>query len=256
MSSVDGRFVWYELMTTDLGAARTFYDQVVGWQAMETQMPGHPYWMFTVDKAPIGGLMDLPQDARRMGAPPSWIGYVYASDVDAAAAKASALGGKLLVEPKDIPNVGRFAIVADPGGAVFGLLQSSQPEQVQAPEQAAPGRVGWHELYAGNLDAALAFYTGLFGWEKKDAMPMGEMGVYQIFGVGDAALGGMMTKPPMVPVAHWGYYFNVGNIDEAAERVRSAGGQIVMGPQEVPGGDLILQGVDPQGAHFALVGKR
>ena len=85
---------------------------------------------------------------------------------------------------------------------------------------------------------------------------MGEMGLYQMFGTTESTLGGMMTKPPMIPVAHWNYYFNVGNIDEVSERVKSAGGQIVHGPQEVPGGGFILKGVDPQGASFALLGSR
>ena len=116
--------------------------------------------------------------------------------------------------------------------------------------------MGWHELYASDHAAVFDFYAGLFGWEKKDALDMGEMGVYQMFGTADVTLGGMMTKPPMIPVAHWNYYFNVGNIDQAGERVQSAGGQIVQGPMEVPGGSFIVMGVDPQGAHFSLVGSR
>ncbi len=116
--------------------------------------------------------------------------------------------------------------------------------------------MGWHELYASDAASDFDFYAGLFGWQKKDSMDMGEMGVYQVFGTADTTLGGMMNKPPMVPVANWHYYFNVGNIDQAAERVRSAGGQVVLGPQEVPGGSFILMGVDPQGALFALLGSR
>jgi predicted enzyme related to lactoylglutathione lyase len=90
---------------------------------------------------------------------------------------------------------------------------------------------------------------------KKDSMDMGPGGSYDMFGVGDVTLGGMMNKMPELPVPAWGYYFNVGNINEAAERVRAGGGQVVNGPMEVPGGgQWILQGVDPQGAHFALLG--
>ena len=256
MADPKGRFVWYELMTTDLAAARAFYGPVVGWQASDSEMPGMQYWMFKVGERPVAGLMDLPEDARKMGTPPSWIGYVWVPDLDAAVAKAASSGGTVYVQPTDIPNVGRFAIVADPGGAVLGLFKSANPADDQAPDQDAPGGVGWHELYAGDLASAFAFYAGLFGWEKKDAMDMGEMGTYQIFGTADTALGGMMTKPPMIPMPYWGYYFRVGNIDEAAERVKASGGQILNGPMEVPGGDFILQGLDPQGAAFALVGTR
>jgi uncharacterized protein len=252
MSDLNGRFVWYELMTTDLAAARAFYGQVVGWHAIDAQMPGQDYWIFTVGEKPVAGLMARPEDAP----PPSWSGYVAVEDVDAAAAKVTAAGGTVHVPPTDIPDVGRFSIVADPHGARLGLITSANPEQDQPAPPGERGGVAWHELYAGDLASAFAFYAGLFGWEEKDALDMGEMGVYRIFGIADTTLGGMMTKPPTVPAAQWSYYFKVGNIDEAGERVRAAGGQIVYGPQEVPGGDFILMGVDPQGASFALVGSR
>ena len=256
MSDANGRFVWYELMTTDLAAARAFYSQVVGWNAVDAQMPGADYWMFTAGEKPVAGLMNLPEDARKMGTPPSWIGYVQVADVDATAAKVTASGGIVHVPPTDIPNIGRFSIVADPYGAALGLFKSANPEEDQLPSPEERGRVGWHELYAGDLASAFEFYSGLFGWQKKDAMDMGEMGIYQIFGTADTTLGGMMTKSPMEPVPHWNYYFNVGNIDEAAERVKSAGGQVVFGPDPVPGGAFILMATDPQGAVFALFGSR
>jgi len=256
MSDPNGRFVWYELMSTDLAAAREFYGRVVGWQAVDAQMPGMHYWIFRADEKPVAGLMDLPEDARQMGAPPTWIGYVGVPDVDATTAKVTANGGRVYRPPTDIPNVGRFSIVADPQGAVLALFKSANPEQDQPPSQDAKGGVRWHELYAADQASAFDFYAKVFGWEKKDAMDMGEMGTYQIFGTADTMLGGMMNKPPMVPVANWHYYFNVGNIDEAAEHVRSAGGQVVHGPQEVPGGGFVVMGVDPQGALFALMGSR
>jgi predicted enzyme related to lactoylglutathione lyase len=256
MSAPNERFVWYELMTTDAAAARAFYGKVVGWQPVNAQMPGVDYWMFNAGEKAVAGLMNQPEESRASGAPPSWIGYVGVADVNRTAAKVTASGGTVCVPPTEIPNVGCFAIVADPQGASLGLFKSAHPEQDPLPEQEGAGHVGWHELYAGDLGPAFDFYAGLFGWEKKDAMDMGEMGTYQIFGTADVALGGMMTKPPHIPVALWNYYFNVGNIDEAGERVRSAGGQIVMGPQEVPGGMWILMAVDPQGAGFSLLGNR
>ena len=251
-----GRFVWYELMTTDLPAARAFYGRVVGWNTVDAKMPGMDYWMFAAGEKTVAGAMTLPEEARKMGAPPSWMGYVAVPDVDASAARATAKGGAVHVPPMDIPGVGRFAIIADPQGAAIALFKSSNPAEDEPHVLGTPGFVGWHELYADDQATVFPFYAELFGWEKKDAMDMGEMGTYQIFGIGDKSLGGMMNKPPMVPATYWSYYFNVGNIDEAAERVASAGGRILHGPTEVPGGGWILQAMDPQGAAFALLGSR
>jgi predicted enzyme related to lactoylglutathione lyase len=256
MAAETGRFVWYELMTTDIEAAKAFYTKVVGWGVQDSQMPGMQYWMYTMGDAQLAGLMDLPQEARQMGTPPSWIGYVLVENVDTSAELATQNGGRVYVPGTDIPGVGRFAIVADPAGAALGLLQSANPEQDMLPDQRAPGRVGWHELYGDDPSTGFDFYAKLFGWQKQESMDMGDMGAYQIFGKGEGQLGGMMRKPPMVPVSYWAYYFNVGNIDEAAERVKSAGGQILNGPMDVPGGGWIVQGMDPQGAAFALFGTK
>ena len=119
----------------------------------------------------------------------------------------------------------------------------------------APGRVGWHELLAADWEKALAFYGELFGWQKADA-DVGAMGTYQLFSAGGQTIGGMVTKPPTVPVPFWLYYFNIGDIDAAAKRVTAGGGQILDGPLELPGGSWIVQCTDPQGAMFALEGKR
>jgi hypothetical protein len=256
MANHHGRFVWYELMTTDLPAAREFYGRVVGWNPVDAKMPGWDYWMFNAGQTPVAGAMVLPDEARSMGVPPSWTGYVAVDDVDAAAAKVTANDGAVQVPPRDIPTVGRFAVVSDPHGAPLALFKPANPDQDLPADQEAQGHVGWNELHAGDLAADFDYYARLFGWQKKDAMDMGEMGVYQMFGLGNDTLGGMMTKTPDTPMPVWNYYFNVGNIDEAADRVKSAGGQVIFGPEAVPGDMFILMGVDPQGAHFALLGTR
>jgi len=257
MSTSHGRFVWHELMTTNTGAAKAFYGDVVGWGTQDVPMPGMTYTLFTVGETHVSGLMDLPEDARNMGAPPSWVGYVAVDDVDATAEHAKRLGGTVHVPPRDIPNVGRFSIIADPQGATLGLLfRSSNPGQDQPPELGSAGRTGWNELLATNWETAFAFYGELFGWRKAEAVPIGEMGVYQLFSAGGLPIGGMFTKPPMVPVPFWLYYFTVSDIDAAATRVTASGGQILNGPMEVPGGSWIVQCRDPQGAMFALVGAR
>jgi predicted enzyme related to lactoylglutathione lyase len=256
MSDAHGRFVWYELMTTDKKAAQAFYADVVGWGTQDTDMPGMTYTMFTAAEVPVCGLMDLPENARTMGAPPSWIGYVGVDDVDASAEQIKRLGGTLHMPPMDIPNVGRFAVSADPQGATIALFKWNGAQTEQTPEPGTPGRVGWHELLAADWEKAFAYYNKLFGWQKSDAMDMGAMGTYQLFAHGGQAIGGMFNKPPAVPVPFWLYYFNVGDIDAAIKRVAAGGGKIVKGPMEVPGGAWIIQGLDPQGAMFALVGPK
>ncbi len=255
MVNSHGRFVWYELMTTDMEAAKVFYAKVVGWGTRDASMPGMAYTLFTAGEASVSGLMDLPEDARKMGAKPSWIGYVGVNDVDAAADRIKHLGGAVYVPPKDIPNISRFSVVADPQRATLALFKWLKPRQDQPPELGTPGRVGWHELLAADWEQALAFYGELFGWQKADA-EIGAMGTYQLFSAGGQTIGGMFTKPPMVPVSFWLYYFNIGDIDAAAKRVKAGSGQILNGPIEVPGGNWIVQCTDPQGAMFALVGRR
>jgi uncharacterized protein len=193
MSELQGRFVWYELLATDTGAAKGFYTKVVGWATQPGPASGMDYTLFTAAELPAAGLMLQPEDARKMGAPPSWIGYVAVDDVDTTTEQVKRLGGTVHVPPCDIPNVGRFSVLADPQKAVFALFKSSQTCEVQPPEPDAAGHIGWHELLAADWEKAFGFYSELFGWQKSDAMPMGEMGTYQMFSVGGQAIGGMFT---------------------------------------------------------------
>lgn len=256
MSSSHGRFVWYELMTTDTTAAEAFYRGVMGWKAQDSGMPDMRYTILSVGDIPMGGLMALPEEARAAGARPAWIGYIAVDDVDATAARVTEAGGAVHHGPDDIPGVGRFAVVADPHGAVFTLFRSTVEGPPPVP-CGTLGHAGWRELYAKDGAAAFGFYADLFGWTKTEAFDMGPMGVYQLFATDDGtASGGMMTKPETVPAPFWLYYFAVDNIDSAMERVQSGGGQILNGPMEVPGGQWIIQCLDPQGVMFALVGPR
>ncbi len=248
-----GKFVWYELMTTDLQAAEAFYRAVIGWSAGDAGMPHMRYTIVSAGETPVGGLMELPQDARAAGAQPAWVGYVGVDDVDATAARIKQMHGTVHRQPADIPDVGRFAIVSDPHGAMFALFKPASQPPASSPPADAPGHVGWHELYAGDLEPDFKFYSDLFGWTKADAMNMGPMGVYQLFAWGGQAVGGMMTKPASLPAPFWTYYFNVPDINAAKARVEAGRGQIINGPMQVPGGSWIVQCIDPQGAMFALV---
>ncbi|MCX5519593.1 VOC family protein [Kaistia defluvii] len=259
MTGQASRFVWYELMTTDPAGARLFYGSVVGWGTRDASQPGMAYTLFTVGENPVAGLMDLPGQARKAGAPPNWIGYVSVADVDAAAARAASLGGAVHVPPADIPQVGRFAVVSDPQKAVFTLF-SPLPMQVppEDPEPGTPGHIGWHELYAEDWQRAFEFYAAMFGWQKGEPIDMGDMGTYQLFTTanGSMPIGGMFDKPRHMPAPFWLFYFNVDDIDAALTRVDGGGGKRLNGPMQVPDGDWVAQYMDPQGAIFALVGKR
>jgi predicted enzyme related to lactoylglutathione lyase len=250
-ATVRGRFVWHELMTTDTKSAASFYSKVVGWK---TQAWEHDpsYTTFIANGRPMAGLMLLPEDAKAMGAPPSWLIYIGTADVDEAARQAASLGGKILRAATDIPTIGRFAVIQDPQGAVFAAFTPNQtPESDTEP---GVGDFSWHELPTTDWRAAVTFYRQLFGWEPISSMDMGpEMGTYQMYGLKGKTLGGMFNKPKqMAGPPAWLPYITVPDSKKAAATVKKLGGQVVNGPMEVPGGGWIAQGVDLQGAMFAV----
>lgn len=252
-----GRPLWYELMTTDRAAAESFYKTVVGWGTAPFEGAPDPYTMWTRGETPVGGVMALPKELRDMGVPPHWMMYVGVPKLEDAAAHVQQLGGSAISPVIDVPTVGRMQTMKDPQGGAFSIYEPSQPPQ--RPE-AVPevGDASWHELYTTDAEAALKFYQTLFGWKSTETMDMGPMGKYYMFGRELGSMGGMMTKTPdmaQVPTA-WAIYFRVPDVHAAAEKVKANGGKIVNGPMEVPGGDWIVQGVDPQGAMFALHHKK
>ena len=257
MPAQKGYFVWCELTTTDVASAVDFYRSVVGWDAQDPGLPGIQYMVLNTGGVGVGGIMQLPEAACAAGARPGWMGYIGVDDVDAVVAQVSAAGGSIHRPADDIPGVGRFAIAADPQGALFCLFK---PFGGEPPPPAAntPGRFGWHELHTADLEAGFTFYADLFGWTKKDAVDMGPMGIYQTFATGgpsgDNAVGGMMKKTDEFPASAWIYYANVADTAAAAARVKQAGGQVINGPHQVPGGNWIAHCLDPQGAMFAVVG--
>ncbi|WP_263350812.1 VOC family protein [Acidicapsa acidisoli] len=255
MSSPTCNFAWYELMTTDTAAAGAFYSSVVGWTTKDVSQGSMTYFTFNLGAVGIAGLMTLPEEAKAMNHPPSWIGYIHVPDVDAYGVKVVEAGGKILKPATDVPGMLRFIVVADLQGTPFVIFTSNpnMPTPTDRPLPPTPGTVGWHELYAGDLEPAFTFYSTLFGWDKVTDMDMGPMGIYRIFGYEDKQVGGMMTKTPNVPVPCWGFYFQVDAISAAIERIKAGGGSVVNGPMQVPGGSWIVQGVDPQGAMFSLV---
>ena len=244
-----GSFVWCELLTTDLNAAGAFYSKVVGWKPVPFA-PDGSYLTFNAKSGPVAGLMILPEGAKAMGAPPNWLMYVGTPNVDQTAMRIAQLKGRVLKQPEDIPGTGRYAVVQDPFGATFGIYTPKTPRA--AGDKVGVGEFSWFELYTPNPEGAWNFYQTLFGWEKTSAMDMGEMGTYQMFGRGGGVpRGGIMKPPPGAPAA-WMPYALVPDAKAAAATAQSSGGKIVNGPMEVPGGDWIAQGMDPQGAMFSV----
>ena len=258
MSHSPGRFVWYELLTSDAPAAQAFYSAVIGWQAQAAGMsavPDSPYVVLSAGPTMIGGLMALPPEALAQGARPAWHGYVAVDDVDAMSGRFVQAGGNIFRAPDDIPQVGRFAVVADPQGAPLVLFKSHMAEAPAALPAGTPGTIGWHELHASDQASAMAFYAEHFGWTRADALDMGPNGLYQLFCTGEGPPGGgMLNRMAQMPMPFWLYYINVEDIHAAVARVGAHGGQLLMGPHQVPGGSWIVHGLDPQGALFALVG--
>lgn len=252
MTKVQGNPVWYELMTSDPAGAAAFYGAVLGWSARPSGQPGMDYQLLASPHGDVAGLMALPGGAPM---PPGWFGYIGVDDLEASLAALTAAGGALHMPPTEVPGAGRFAMVADPQGVIFYLMQPAGSEPSLSFSTDLVGHCSWNELATTHQAAALGFYSTLFGWRAGDAMDMGPMGQYRFINHGDTGLGAMMTAPPGMPPG-WTYYFRVADIDAAAAAVTKAGGHIDEGPSEVPGNDYIVQGRDPQGAAFALVGKR
>ncbi len=206
--------------------------------------------MWVGTQGPLGGVMTLPEQAKRAGAPPHWMAHVEVADVDATVAEVQRLGGKVHVPPEEVPTVGRFSVIGDPQGAVLSVFRPAEP---MAPhDRGKPGEVCWHELYAVDDQKAFEFYARLFAWERISDMDMGPLGTYRIFGQAGVQYGGIMTKPPtMQAPPTWGYYFETRDLEVATERAAARGAKVLSGPREVPGG-RVVQLIDPQGAYFAL----
>src|SRR4051812_27144324 len=250
---IRGYFVWEELMTTDVKSAAAFYSKVGGLKTEQAAFDPN-YTMFKGANGNMGGLMPLPDEAKKGGTPPSWISYIGTPNADETARKAPAAGGKVQKKPWDIADGGRIAILEDPQGAIFAIY--SNPKATGTPPKPGLGHASWHELATTDYAAAFSFYQTLFGWHVVNDMDMGPgMGTYRLFapeGLNEA-FGGMYTKPAQQPgPPAWLPYIKVADAKAATTRAKSLGGQIMHGPAEVPGGGLITMGVDPQGVMFAL----
>ncbi len=249
-----GRFVWFELLTSDPQGAIAFYTEVIGWK---TEPFGDDYTMWVGSQGPLGGVTQLPDAAVQMGASPFWQANVEVADLDATVARVVELGGRI-IHTEEVPEVGRFAVIADPQGAVLSVFRPAN--EMTSHDASQPGEFSWHELYTTDYQAAFSFYQQIAGWEKLGEHDMGPMGIYLLWGRNGVQLGGMMTMPEgmktpdgrAVPPS-WMFYVTTDDLDGTLDRAKARGATVLNGPMEVPGGQRIVQLLDPQGAAFALV---
>jgi predicted enzyme related to lactoylglutathione lyase len=259
-----GGYIWYELITPDPDAAARFYGAVVGWRIVGHSDPaagGMDYRMIErSDGGNAGGVLKLTAEMQQGGARPCWLGYLHVEDVDAAVAAITADGGQVRMPATSI-EVGRIAMVTDPQGAPFYVMKPVPPagKEDMASDVFAPmdaQHVRWNELSTSDPEAAITFYRRHFGWTQEGEMDMGAMGKYSFIQHDGVGIGAVMRKPEQVPVSLWTYYVGVDDIDASVRAIEAGGGRVVHGPMEIPGGEFSLNGIDPQGAHFGLVGPR
>lgn len=255
-STLLGRPLWYELMTTDMNAAEAFYKNVVGWTAAAFPGSPEPYTLLRRSgDLPVAGVMPKPKEIE---GPPFWSMYVGVPNLEKAAAHISRLGGKECSPVIDVPTIGRMQMMSDPQGAAFYIYQPAPSSDPRPEGPAVEGEGSWHELMTTDAQAAMTFYSDVFGWQPSETMDMGEMGKYHMFNRPHGMIGGMMNKPPEMAAVppNWQIYFLVPDIQAAVERIKANGGQILNGPMEVPGGDWIVNAMDPQGAAFSLHARK
>jgi predicted enzyme related to lactoylglutathione lyase len=254
MEAVDvrGKFVWHQLMTRDVPGAKKFYSRLTGWK-MQPWPPDPNYTVCHAAAGPAAGIMAIPADMPA-DVPAHWLQYVGTRDVDGTADAAVRAGGSVIKAAGDMQGAGRYAVLKDPQGAVFAILdpENPRPEIVGVPPN---GTFSWHELATTDNEAAFAFYSALFGWDAITRMDMGAIGTYLIFGWNGQQRGGMYVSPPSASMPMppgWLPYVSVPDADAGFALATATGAQEMLPPMEVPGGSRIAVFRDPAGAPCAV----
>lgn len=252
MAGAQGRFLWHELLTTDIDQAKAFYTETLGWRTRVWE-DAHTLWM--VGQRPIGGVIPMPPAMQQAGVVPHWLTYIASEDVTADCQKTAELGGKILNPGEERRGVGRLAVLADPQGAVFAVFRPEQP--MQTGHSTEPMSFGWAELHTTDYEAAWQFYSKLFDWKYQRSRDLGhDVGAYLMFrhALGEHSIGGMSNAAKghqIIP--HWLHYVNVDSVGQAVERIRERGGTVRNGPFQIPGeSGWVAQCADPQGARFGI----
>jgi len=255
--TASGRFVWHDLISTDPDASQAFYSALFGWDIQDVPMEGiGTYRMISAAGEGQGGIEPVAQE----GIPSHWLAYVTVDDVDAAATAAKDTGGTIHLEPTDIPNIGRFSIIADPSGAIIAPFRSTNAAQPET--EPKPSQFCWDELLSTNAEACGPFYSNLLPWRQESmTMPTGPDGgefTYHLFKRGSEGDGtkdgaGMLPMPAEAGVpSHWLPYILVEDVDASCEKAQSLGATVYKAPDDIPNvGRFAVLG-DPQGASFAV----
>ena len=251
------RFVWHDLNTKDVDGAKRFYGEIFNW-SFEGSANG-PYHHIKAGDQMIGGMRQTGPEEQR---PPSWLAYVGVDDVAATVEAIKGAGGKVYMPTMTMPNVGTFAVVADPTGGVFAPWKSARPSEDAEKEPGAtrPFTFSWDELVTTDPAAATAFYTKVFGWTTQafEAGPADTYTLLQRPGLTTPSgqpvyAGGVMKSPPGMPASFWLPYVQVDNTDKLCARAERLGAEVTVPPTDVPGVGRFACWFDPQRAAIGVI---
>lgn len=244
---VTGSPCWVELGTPDVPGAQAFYAAALGWRSETDPRPeAGGYTMARVGEDAVAAL----SPTYRPEQPPAWTVSFATEDADDSARAVRSAGGTVLMAPMDVFDLGRFAVAADPSGAVFSLWQARA--FTGAKRFGAPGTLGWTELRTGDVEGALAFYPAVFGWTADVSER------FTHWAVDGAEFGGLKELPrdgergQGGTPSRWLPYFTVGDAESTTARAVGAGGAQLSPPRRVPGGPCVAVLADHRGAAFGI----
>ena len=251
-----GEFNWVELASPDLDASAAFYGELLGWESEQVGDPEQTggYRNFTLNGKAVAGLGPI----MGQGQPPAWSSYVNVTSADETGDKVRETGGKVMMEPFDIPGgPGRMAVCADAEGAFFSIYQAAAFKGAELVNEV--GTWTWNQLVTRDKDKATKFYGEIFGWSLEkaaEAPPDAPFFMWQVKGQRwEEGLAGLMTAGDEIPSEvppHWQVYFAVEDAQKAVDATTAAGGKSYMDVIEIPVGKLgILD--DPHGAGFGII---
>lgn len=248
-SYLQGTPNWVDLQSTDQDGAKTFYGDLFGWTFDDQPIPdgGGVYSMAMKGDELVAAIGGQPPDMAAQNMPSMWNTYLAVDDVDAAATRVDAAGGKILMPPFDVMDVGRMTFVADPTGAPIALWQANT--HIGATLVNEPGTISWNELQTDDVHAAANFYSAVLGITT-ETQP-GEY-PYLTFKVdGQDVAGITVAQAPGTPPS-WQVYFAVENTGEAIAKAEKLGGTTIAGPIDTPFGAMAVLR-DPQGGFFNVI---
>ena len=251
-SHAPGTFSWVDLATPDREASKRFYGELFGWQSEDSPgRRGAAYTRFALDGRDVAGCFDQREHERDGGVPPHWSSYVTVEDLDAPTSRAPELGGKVVAEASEVEDRGRLAGLADPAGAELGLWEPGA--DFGAGLVNAAGALCWNDLGTPDVDAAKAFYGGLFGWTFDEASEQDPM-QYTTIRNGETTNGSVHLQGELErgTLPSWLAYFATADLEVTNSKLSELGGRVIVEPLEVPAGGRVSVVTDPQGAAFGL----